>query len=476
MNFGVQSNPYEGPKPPPLPKRERVERRSEPAQADRLITQARKLDERFARLFATRASGEGSEIIRKLEVIEVLSDGVEDEGPEFVLEKSGVNVTSRKLYVSKEEGAHAPEPVEGITKAEWGEVAYTLKDGEIKKILRRAQPSGVIEEELVSMSRGQKSEQAAAEYWKRILKLRPALIRQIARQYDIEESEVPLHPERMSFRTGIDVGQQTRSEFTVSRIDQLCGLDVVPITVLRKEKSGLASVQQLVEARETDDDDFIKAIKLPAEHPTAKSLIRMACLDYLTKALDRHTGNMLFDEKRKAFVAIDNGHTLGMSGAEEVKFTDEQTGAVTYTGRKEVEFDKMLSVPIELVELRPDWKLDDEAWQTMKTLYDDLYRHVTYAAGGLSLEDQQALPPSVLKGESAEYLSDLFRFQYQHEKIATKELVQFLGRLRYLIEHRCPPPMRNSKNFGVYLSKITSAGIKSYFPFRWGRRQAPAKG
>ena len=127
MNFEAQPNPYEGPKPPPLPKRERSER---------LMSQARMLDKSFARLFATRSSEEGSEIIRKLEVIEVLSDGVEDNGPEFALENSGINVTSRKLYHPAEKGTHAPEPVEGITKAEWGEVAYTLKDGEIKKILR----------------------------------------------------------------------------------------------------------------------------------------------------------------------------------------------------------------------------------------------------------------------------------------------------------------------------------------------------
>lgn len=461
MSFEAQTNPYEGPTPPPPPKRERIERRPETAQADRLISQARKLDEKFARLFATRTSEEGSEVIRKLEVIEVLSDGVEDEGPEFALANSGINVTSRKLYRPAEEGAHAPDPVEGITKAEWGEVAYTLKDGEIKKILRRAKPSGEIEEELVPMSRGKEAEQKGAEYWKNVLKLRPALIRQVARQYDIDESEVPLHPERMSFRTGIDVGQQTRSEFTVSRIDQLCGLNTVPITVLRKEKSGIASVQQLVEARETTYDDFIKTIKLPSEHPTAKSLIRMACLDYLTKALDRHSGNMLFDEKQKAFVAIDNGHTLGMSGAEEVRFTDEQTGAVTHTERKEVEFDKMLSVPIELVELRSDWKLDDEAWQTMKTLYDELFQHATYAAGGFSLEDQQALSPGVLKGESSEYLSNLFRFQYQQEKIAHKELIKFLDRLRYIIDHRRVPPMRDRKDFHICLSKISKAGVKN---------------
>lgn len=452
MNFEAQTNPYEGPKPPPLPKRER---------AVRLISQARKLDERFARLFATRASEEGSEIIRKLEVIEVLSDGVEDEGPEFALENSGVNVTSRKLYVSKEEGTHAPESVEGVTKAEWGEVAYTLKDGEIKKILRRALPSGLIEEELVPMSRGSESEQSEAKRLSYSLKIRPEFIRQIAESYGIEDSEAPLHPDRVSFRLGIDVGQQTRSEFTVSRIDQLCGLDTVPITVLRKEKSGLVSVQQLVEARETFNDDFREAIKLQAEHPMAKSLVRIACLDYLTQGLDRHPGNIMFDEERKAFIAIDNGLAMGLSMNRDVKILDKKTGATKRTEQIDAPMGGMFSVPIELAELRPDWKLDDEAWQTMKTLYDELFQHVTYAAGNLSLEEEQSLSINAAKGESAKYLSDLFRFQYQQEKIAATELVRFLGRLRYLIDHRRVPPMRDRHDFHIYFSSISEAGIKN---------------
>jgi hypothetical protein len=459
MNFEAQSNPYEGPKPPPLPKRERIERRPDTAQADRLLSQARMLDERFARLFATRASEEGSEIIRKLEVIEVLSDGVEDDGPEFALENEGVNVTSRKLYVSKEEGAHAPEPVEGITKAEWGEVSYTLKDGEIKKILRRAQPSGAIEEELVSMSRGQKSEQKLAQTWTAFLMIRPEFIRQIAEQYDIEESEVPMHPERMSFFYGVDVGQQTRSEFTVSRIDQLCGLDTVPITVLRKEKHGLASVQELVEARETIEGDFTKTLKLPAEHPTVKSLIRIACLDYLTQGLDRHPGNIMFDEARQTFIAIDNGLAMGLSVRREVKFADKETGEIKRIEQRAAPLNGMNSVPIELAELRPDWKLDDEAWQIMKTLYDELFQYAAYAAGDLSFEDQQALPPGVVKGELAEYLSDLFRFQYQQEKVAAKELMRFLGRLRHLIDRRRVPPMRDRTDFHIYYSKLDETGI-----------------
>ncbi len=452
MNFEARSNPYEGPKPPPLPKRERMER---------LISQARMLDKSFARLFAIRASEEGSEVIRKLEVIEVLSDGVEDEGPEFGFENLGVNVTSRKLYVSAEEGAHAPEPVEGVTKAEWGEVSYTLRNGEIKKILRRALPSGAIKEELVPMSRGNESEQKQAWAWTDFLKVRSKFIRRIARRYGIEESEVPLHPDRISFRCGIDVGQQTRSEFTVSRIDQLCGLDTVPITVLRKEKSGLVSVQQLVEARETFNNDFREAIKLPAEHPTAKSLIRMACLDYLTQGLDRHPGNIMFDEAKQSFIAIDNGLAMGLSVTRDVNILDKKTGDIKRTERVDAPPDGMYSVPIELVELRSDWKLDDEALQTMKTLYNELFQHATYAAGELSFEDQQALSMSTVRGESAKYLLNLFRFQYQQEKIAAKELKNFLDRLRYLIDNRCPPPMRDREDFYIQFPKLSEAAIKN---------------
>ncbi len=460
MSPELRTNPFEGSKPS-LPKGERSERRPEISAADRLHAQARKLDERFARLFATRISEGGSEAIRKLEVIEVLSDGVEDEGPEFALERPGINLTSRKLYRSEEEGAQAPESVEGVTKAEHGEVAYTMKDGKIVKILRRAKSSGAIEETFVPLSEGKASEQKRAEKWTKFLKHRPAFLRHVAEQYGIEVSEVPLDPERISFRNGIDVGQQTRSEFTVSRLDQLCGLDTVPITVLRKEKYGLASVQQLVDGRTTTRKDFEEAIKLPPDHPTAKSLIRMACLDFLTKAVDRHGSNMLFDEERQAFVAIDNGQAMGLSETCKVNFADKKTGEIKRTEMMDAPLDAMLSIPIELAELRPDWKLDEEAWQTMKTLYDELFQHAAFAAGELSLESQKALPSGVLKGETAKYLSDLFRFQFQQEKVAAKELIKFLGRLRYLIDHRRVPPMRDRKDFHIEFEDLSEIGIKN---------------
>jgi hypothetical protein len=458
MNLEQLDNPFEQPKgPPSLPHERKREVRTDLEADRRLLLQARKLDEEFARLFANR-TGEGAlETIEKLEVIETLSDGLEKVGPELALGKLGLNVTERKRYIPNGETSET-HVVEGVSKARWGEVSYALREGRAMKIVHTPRPDGSLMEEAVPLAAWQKAERELEQFVAYQLNLvqRSKFIQSVANEYGILPSEVPLQRDRISFRMGLDVGQQTRSEITTSRIDQLCGLNTVPITVLRGEKYGPVSVQQFVEARPIELTDIIYVTKRDGSDPTAKSFIRLACLDYLTQASDRHAGNILFDEKNKIFVGIDNGMTMGLSAERELEYVRKTERGETVV-RKTIEnapIDFMLSVPMEIVELVPKWKLDDEAWQTMKDLYDEIVQFMAVASGEVSLDEQKKLSIRSVRGDAAKYLSRLFRFQYQQENIASKELSEFIKRLAYLVRHRRPPPVRDRTDYKPVLQNI----------------------
>lgn len=418
--------------------------------SDRIAFEARKLDDSFARILVTRSVGSLEQIHKDLDTLEILGSGkqVVDDKTRTVELQGRFNQTDVIEYVPATPSAEGAPPLEAIRKGTWGEVLFAFEAGKLVMIARSIDQSGKLVEQSLPFDENDEDQREMIEYFTNRLNNLGNTLESLAYEYEIAPDEVPLSSERFLFKAGFDVGQPARSELTVSRIDRLCGLNVVPLTTLRSEKHGLASVQEKADARLTRPHDFRRALKLDADHPMAKSLIRIACLDYLVGSGDRHEKNLMFNKKTQEFIAIDNGYSLGFSRDTQVNHLDKATGEIVSSNVQNAPMEGLISVPIELMEKRGDWQLDDESWQAMKSLYDELYASAQSRVGKMSVdEEKDMISPIATGGEAAKFLSELFRFQFQNEKVADKEIGHFLERLRYLIENRRPPAMRDRQDF-----------------------------
>ncbi len=267
-----------------------------------------------------------------------------------------------------------------------------------------------------------------------------ALKLQIAEHYGIKPKDVPLSEEDFSPRRGVDAGASAIREYSVSRIDNLLGFDTVPLTALRLEEdsSDLASVQQALipedpqqPLMELDKNIFKDIGDKGPKHPGARSLMRIACLDYLVKSTDRHPGNVLYDPAAKKFYAIDNSLSLGLCKSDE-------------KGESRM-LDAYRSTPLEAIQQHDDWILDDEAVNNIKQLYTSTlkYLELRQIRPELDMAKLEELSSHeharATGGTEIKFITDLFRQLYGNEKIASREGLEFFQRLEYLIKHRRPP-------------------------------------
>jgi len=384
--------------------------------------QARNLDLDFATL-PRRDLGQLSDFVERIETLEALSlkkpDRIESVG------QPGMNSIERHVF--GEQAAYV--------KGQTGEALFKLKEGTTSIVLKyewNDKRKQWVEGDVADLNL------SAVAFIAETDERRDHYVHEVADYYGIDPSEVTLlKPKGIPLRIGIEAGRGPVNEYGVSRVDQLLGFDVVPLTVIRQSADGtdLLSVQEAVAsadtakpARELMPEDFAELLRLGPAHPAAKSLMRIAALHELVGASDGHTGNVLYDPTAQRFWAIDNGLSFGLS-------------RITSDGREEP-LDHLISIPIEVINKFPQWKLDDETVENLQRIYDSL---VAYSAlrrrETETLEEVHGLElEKVKKGKEARFLSDLFKLIYSHDKIADKELGSFLVRLKKIITNKRPSP------------------------------------
>lgn len=273
----------------------------------------------------------------------------------------------------------------------------------------------------------------------------------VARQYGIAVESVPLS-ETGTLRHGVEANGTAVREYAASRIDQLFGFDVVPLTVLRKEHDGqdVASVQEAVQPSGKERiggvtwQMYFGLKEQGKNHPAAASLMRVACLDYLLQSLDRHPNNLLFDPNNNTFKAIDNGFCMGLSAKEETRFPD---------GRVETDttiVDSIVSVPLEIVDKQADWEIDNELHGRLSAFYESALQYEAFKDRMSKETDPMALrrmeQEKDMIGGEYKFFSKIFRMVHQNENIAKTEAMSFLRRLKHLVDNRRPPNLHDSTN------------------------------
>lgn len=385
-------------------------------------TQASNLDLDFATL-PQRDLGELSDFIERIETLEALSlrepDRTESVG------EPGVNDIERHIFGERQ----------AYVKGQTGEALYKIKEGTTSTVVKLEWDKK--RKQWVERENPDLSIEALAHYADTDEK-REQYINEVADFYGIPPSEVPiLKAKGMPVRIGIEAGRGPINEYGVSRVDQLLNFGVVPLTVIRESEDGndLRSIQEAVPSADPDNrtremtpDDFKDLLLLGPAHPGAKSFMRIAALHELVGASDGHVGNVLYDPVAEKFYAIDNGLSFGLSR----QMAD---------GHR-LPIDSLISIPLEVVAKFKDWKLDDEAIENMRQLYDslanyaDLRRQQPDTLEGMEMKDRE----KVEKGKEARALSDLFKLVFGHDKIADVELGSFLVKLKKMIENGRPSP------------------------------------
>ena len=274
----------------------------------------------------------------------------------------------------------------------------------------------------------------------------------VAAYYGIKPEEVPLDEDTMSSRAGLEKQSSAVHEYVVSRVDQLFNFGVVQLTELRAEEGnidiasvqlGVISTDEKEPARPVTKKLFAEILAKGKDHPGAKSLMRLACLDYLVKTLDRHPNNVFYDPVSHQFSGIDNAASFGLSYKSE---------RVDKSGEKVVTqgpLDNFASVALESISKDEEWFVDDEALESMKEVYNNIVQYLRvredFKHGKMPLEAffgeaDPAIQDSLrADGKEIKYISQLFRQMFRNEKIAAKEAIEFAQRLREVIVDRRPP-------------------------------------
>lgn len=279
----------------------------------------------------------------------------------------------------------------------------------------------------------------------------------IAEYYGISPEEVPLSETDFGWRTGVDTQMMAVREMVTSRFDLLTGFDVVPLTTLRTEKlnTDIMSVQKAAMGTDMSYGLFKHLSEQGPNGIGATSFMRIACLDYLFKSLDRGPHNLLCDEKASHFWAIDNGLSCGLSRAqtEEEKNTQGKQRALH---KDPGGLDLVRSVPLEIIQKHDNWFLDDEARNNLRELYHSTIAYLAKREHQGMASDKrflteldepfaEELQNSPLQntnennGAEIKYVTKLFRLLHGNEKIAKREALEFFVRMKYLIDHGRPP-------------------------------------
>jgi hypothetical protein len=358
--------------------------------------------------------------------------------PELV----GENALER--WVLSEKDGRVTE--DAFAKRQTGELAllYDETTGTSYKVLQAMGKDGLVHTEYKALRSKNDPTAIAAKNLEAARKEKTALL---VETHGVAPEKL-LHPQELALRW-IEHGHTTRAEVAASVIDEALGWNLVPTTVLREEQGDLLSLQKRVEGQPMESEELEGYLENPREQPGARSMMRLACLDYLLMSSDRHPNNFFSQPETNTYAAIDNGYALGRSVKKMVRERDPVTGR--WAEREEyVPVGGFISLPMELTKRDPTWKLDEEARQSLKNMRDAVVSYTAAREGRLSAEEVAALPPDVREGKMAKLLSDTFRFLHERvddkgrvdpdsSKIAALEAHLFIRRVSYLVEHRRPP-------------------------------------
>lgn len=392
------------------------EERREAARRKEIAETAKRASELDRELFGSILAAEApAEALEKIETVESLTFGKEIDRKD--VGEPGINAITRRVY-------EGDPPRIAYVKPQSGEARFVYHE-QRRAVYQLTDVWDDAEQKFITNRKPlPKGEGASLELE---LKKRAAYKERIAQHYGIPVEEVPLSDTEVTARSSVDVGKGAIREYIASRVNELLRLDVIPMTVLRAEKGNvdLSSVQESVKssdsenpARPPTDEELAEILKLGSAHPSARSLMRIACLDHLIKATDRHAKNILIDPVTRQTQGIDNGYSMGLS-----------EGATGFP---------LISVALEAVQDHADWKLDDEALATMFELYESVKEY-------LREREEDVSKRRFGTGKEIKYLTGLFRLLYGSEQIAKKEALDFMVRLKEIIDLGRPPQMSKSQ-------------------------------
>jgi len=423
----------------------------------RLALEAAKMDDEFGRIFPNPENSRRMEILNSGREIDRQTVG-----------DAGVNAITRRTY----EGT---PPLTAYVKPQSGESGfrYDAASDSVIQIKRHCDKKThrlvTTEQTYAKGGSGDPVEEQIVNAFRARSQNFATLKQNIADYYGLAPDEIELNGTEFTPRYGVDRGKTLIREYTASRLDRIFNLGVVPLTALRAEnevhidpKTGkqttilenieLVSVQEAAPGKALDAAAYREILAQGPKHPGAKSFMRIACLDYLMKSLDRHNENILYDPATQQFSAIDNGLSMGLS----------QKGV----GNKPGELDPLRSIPLSVVLKHANWKLDPEAMASLKQFHDktlaylqrreELLRNAQKRAGKpLSAElIGQEIDEEIEReqgGQEFKYLTKLFRMQYGHEKVAQRECLEFIIRLRQLLQTGRPPDISEGWQGGEIL-------------------------
>jgi len=280
----------------------------------------------------------------------------------------------------------------------------------------------------------------------------------IASHYDIPMDTVPVDENIMGLKY-MDRGHAVRSEYVSSVIDNLLNLDASQQTALRIENGNLTSFQLNAPGEELTSNALDNFLENKSKCAGAKSLMRLACLDFLIKQADRHINNIFYDEKSQKYSGIDNG------GANELSVDGEVSLPNGETYKMGMPVDTYISIPLDMVYMDEEWQIDKEAYEKMHELYFNILSYIKYINGEFSPEESSQLSEHIRHGRDAKIISDSYRLLHERldetgkpipetTKIAKHEANEFMKRLMYLITYKRPPNLKKEHHSENMISII----------------------
>lgn len=318
---------------------------------------------------------------------------------------------------------------------------------------------------------------------------------QMAKQYgipaqDFETYKASLRPERFGPRVDIPPDGFIPREVAMSRMDMLCGFDVIPPTSAREidrmvqdEQMGtrvvkdLASVQKGVEstdpkrpARYLHAEEFEAFLSQPPSewHKTMgieyepevleqmkkegrltepqESMSRLATLDWLMGSQDRHFENMFIDPATGKMKGIDNGLHSGRARGLKIAHGPEEWTMEPGKNTKEksdptASIRQLRSIPLEIMLEQSNLRLSPRDQSQMKKIYDGML------AGG----------------PEKEVIEQTYKMMFPDIREARVQMLQFISRLKYIVDHGRP---------GLASGELFPVGILTMERFR--KAQEPA--
>lgn len=422
-----------------------------PSAIDRL----KKVDDIFLREIGA-SSGDLSAHIEQIESLENLATGPIKES--LRLGDGSVNAVTR-VKIEGEGGKEVtgfmkPRSGEGYHDHDGTPLVYSVIDGKYF----RNEDAEVSDTEHFVM-RTWSSDSFQEEYAKQMAKL-----------YKIPTSEFEaykktLKPDRFGPRIDIPPDGFIPREIVMSRMNMLCGFDVIPTTVAReitrefpdggggkKIIKEMASVQEGVASsnpekpsRHMTGEEFMACLQRPPaewhkvfnldysqedienlkkqgrQPEPQESMTRIASLDWLMGSQDRHFENFFIDPATGKMTGIDNGLHSGRARGVEVahgKTADvyENGAWIKKKSDPTAQMRQLRSIPLEIMEQNKELKLSSQDQKQMQQLFEMIAN----------------------RGPQERAVSGMFKAMFENEQEAKVQLGRFMLRLKHLAEHGRP--------------------------------------